>query len=129
MLGFLWRFIAGGLDSLFSFVLPVLPASSLFEGFLAAVGDLEAFDLSSRLVTMLDVFAFGEAVFFAGKAGILAAGVEGTVSEPLEDEGVEDGGGEPVWGAVGTTPVTAPVLVFIFLARVVRIFSSSSEEG
>jgi len=126
MLGFLWRFIARGLDSL---VLPVLPSSVFFEGLLAGVGDLGVIDFPSRPATMFVNFAFGETLSFAGKAGALAAGVEGAVSEPLGEEGVDDGGGEPAWGVVGTMLVTAPVLVFIFLARVVRTFSSSSEEG
>jgi hypothetical protein len=133
MLGFLWRFIARGLDSLFSLLLPVLPTSVLFGRLLVEVGDLGAFDLSSRPVTMFADFTFGETLSFAGKTGALAAGVEGTVSEPLGDEGVDDGGvedgGEAAWGVVRTMLVTAPVLVFIFLARVVRILSSSSEEG
>lgn len=122
MLGFLWRFIALGLDSFWSLV---LPEPILFEGLLGEVGDLGVFDLSSRPATTFVDLVFGETLSFAGA---LTIGVEGTVSGLLGDEGVEDGGGEQV--CVGATPPsTAPVLVFIFLARVVRIFSSSSEEG
>jgi hypothetical protein len=116
MLGFLWRFIARGLEFFFSLV---LPGSILFEGLLAGVGDLGIFDSSSRPATIFDL-AFRETLSLAGKVGVLAAGVEGTVSEP-EHEGVEDRGGELVRRVVGTTLST---LVFIFLARVVRIFSS-----
>lgn len=126
MLGFLWRFIALGLDSFWSLV---LPEPILFEGLLGEVGDLGVFDLSSRPAATFIGFAFGETLSLAGKAGALAAGVEGIVSEPLGDEGVEDGGGESTCRVVGTTLSTALFLIFIFLARVVRIFSSSSEEG
>lgn len=99
MLGFLWRFIASGLDSLFSLVLcslllPVFPASVLFEDLLVVLGDLEVFNFSSRPATTFADLAVGETLPFAGKAGALVAGVEGTASEPLGDEGVEDGGGE-----------------------------------
>jgi len=121
MLGFLWRFIARGLDLLFSLV---LPASILFEGLLLGVGDFGGFDSSSRPATTFVDLAFRETLSLAGKVVALAAGVEGTVSEP-EHEGVEDVGGELV-RLVGTMLST---LVFIFLARVVRTFSSSSEEG
>ena len=122
MLGFLWRFIARGLDFLFSLVLPV---SILFEGLLVGVGDFGVFDSSSlTAITFVDL-AFRETLSLASKVVDLAAGVEGTVSEP-EHEGVEDVGGELVRRVVGTKPST---LVFIFLARVVRTFSSSSEEG
>ena len=89
------------------------------------MGGLGVFDFPSRLETTFVDLGFGKTLSFTGKAGALAAGVEGTASEPLGDEGIEDGGDEPV----GTTPLTTLVLVFIFLARVVRIFSSSSEEG
>ena len=121
MLGFLWRFIARGLD----FFTLVLPASILFEGLLVGVGDFGVFDSSSRPASTFVDLAFGETLSLAGKVEALAAGVEGTVSEP-EHEGVEDVGGELVRRVVGTAPST---LVFIFLARVVRTFSSSSEEG
>lgn len=89
------------------------------------MGDCEVFDSCSRPAATFVDLAFRETLSLAGKAGALAAGVEGTVSEP-EHEGVEDGGGELERGVVGTT---LSALVFIFLARVVRIFSSSSEEG
>jgi hypothetical protein len=122
MLGFLWRFIARGLDFLFSLV---LPASILFEGLLVRVGDFGVFDSSSRTAATFAVLDFRETLSWAGKVEAWAAGVEGTVLEP-EHEGVEDVGGDLVRRVVGTTLST---LVFIFLARVVRTFSSSSEEG
>ena len=112
MLGFLWRFIGRGLDFLFSLA---FPASILF-----VVGDFGVFDST----TFVD-FAFRETLSLAGEIEALTAGVDGTVSEP-EHEGIEEVGGELVRRVVGTTLST---LVFIFLARVVRTFSSSSEEG
>ena len=57
MLGFLWRFIARGLDFLFSLV---LPASILFEGKLVGVGDFGDFDFSSRTATTFADLTFRE---------------------------------------------------------------------
>jgi hypothetical protein len=101
----------------------VLPASILFEGLLVGVSDFGVFDSSSRPPTTFVDLAFRGTL--GGKIMALTAGVEGTVSEP-EHEGVEDIGGELVRRVVRTTLST---FVFIFLARVVRTFSSSSEEG
>lgn len=84
------------------------------------VGDFGDFDSSSRPATTFVDLAFRETPSLAFKVVALAAGVEGTVSEP------ERVGGEQVRRLVGTMLST---LVFIFLARVVRTFSSSSEEG
>ena len=120
MLGFLWRFIARGFDFLFSLV---LLASILLNSLL--VGDFGVFDSSTRTAIIFVDLDNRETLSLVGKVEALAAGVEGTVSEP-EHEGVEDEGGELVRRVIGTTLLT---LVFIFLARVVRNFSSSSEEG
>ena len=89
------------------------------------VGGFGVIDSSSRPATTFVDLAFREILSLVSEVVVLAAGVEGTVSEP-EHEGVDDVGGELVRRVVGTTPST---LVFIFLARVVRTFSSSSEEG
>ena len=89
------------------------------------MGDFEVFDSSCRPATTFVDLTFTGTLSFVGRVEALAAGVEGTVSEP-EHEGVEDVGGELVRRVVGTMLST---LVFIFLARVVRTFSSSSEEG
>jgi hypothetical protein len=68
--------------------------SVLFEGLLVEVGDFRVFDSSRPVTTFVDL-AFRETLSLAGKLVALAAGVEGTVSQP-EHEGVEDVGGELV---------------------------------
>ena len=70
-----------------------MPASILFEGLLVT-GDFGVFNSSSRPVTTFVDLAFRETLSLTGEVEVLAAGVEGTVSEP-EHEGVEDVGGEP----------------------------------
>ena len=92
---------------------------------MVGVGDFGVFDSSSQPATTFVDLALRETLSLAGTVEALAAGVEGTVSEP-EHEGVEDVGGELARRVVGTTLST---LVFIFLARVARASSSSSEEG
>jgi len=70
-------------------------------------------------------FIFGEILSLAGGAGgfeRIATGDDGAVAI-IGEGGAEDGGEDMA------EEVEALVLVFIFLARLVLAFSSSSEEG
>lgn len=155
MLGFLWRFIGSGLTrgwwslSLaalsLTFSLSVLLVFLLLAVSSALLADEEgllvpsAFGLFKLLstspsplahaVTPLSLSFGTDDLGLDEPVGVLdATGDEGAVAGPAGDGGTDDGG-DLTEGLAGTAATAALVFVFGFFARVVRAFSSSSEEG